>query len=101
VRLTWIYNSTDVTVQDGPRITLQHNAKGHDELRDDDKSIMKIDRHISDIYLATGLVQQRVPVGYNICDTNSEDVQIGQHSREDGQNYYSIRDLHNRLVALR
>lgn len=38
---------------------------------------------------------------YNICDRNNEHVQIGQHSREDAQNYYSIRDLDNRLVAPR
>ena len=38
---------------------------------------------------------------YNICDSNNEHVQIGQHSRKDVQNYYSIRDLDNRLVAPR
>jgi hypothetical protein len=57
----------------------------------------------SGIKLIPGLVPQHVPVGwrgeedewgkrggrmtrtYNICDTNSEYVQIGQHSWKDGQ----------------
>lgn len=52
VRLTWIYSSTRVMVQDDLRI--RYNTKGNIKMRDVKGTIMTIERNMKDIGLATG-----------------------------------------------
>jgi hypothetical protein len=51
VRLTWIYSSTRVMVQDDLRI--RYNTKGNHKMRDVKGTIVTIERNMKDIGLAT------------------------------------------------